>query len=1807
KPYGEGYIVSLSASVVIYLGPTLDIAIDQPGADIDTGIMMSGFGTIGSRVPLSRTPSDTEESPGWFGILDEEALNGSLARSAVPLAGSSSIDSWLSLLATPTVPSRLTFTYENVGNANLNFYTNNSYVSFDAWEPGPHTFMCDIEPGAHVLRWEASGYGYDGQTPGYSTLDAVSLEALPPRVWFLTPTQTVAESAGAVPVDLALEWPCGTPVNVSYLQSGNATAGADYSVSPAGTVTFAPGQTRTNFTVTVINDSAAEPGEFVLFTLSDGDGYRQGVPNQHALTILANDGIIELLQVILENGAAQTTNQTVQLLAVCSESPTDLLLSESPDFTDASWQSYADPVAFALSDGYGVKTVYVKARLALDGGGWSETGVGSATIERVACTLQDALDTDIAVTSGPDAAWFGQRTISHDGSDAAQSGPLPAYSYAESVMTTTVQGPVKLSFWWRVEAYYNSYLSLNVDGTPVSWLYGTTDWTYLTYRIPEGEHTLTWRFYQYYYQTGANCGWVDQLTVQPDWPAATFLASAQTVAESAGTLLIPIELDRVETTPVVVPFTLGGTATPGTDYTCEPSGSVTFAPGQTWTNLLVTLTDDTLPERGETILLTLNPESGALAGAIPAHTVHILYNDGAPAILALSQQNGATWATNRLVTLSVICDGTPTEIRISEDPLFNGADWQPFSATPSFLLSEGAGNKTIWAEVRMPLEGGGHIASDPFSLNLDVRPDLATALNVTEGQVASPGASPWFGQTTVSRDGAAAQSGAIGNNGLTVCSLTLEGEGTVGFWWKVSSEQGWDYLRFYADASLMASISGTSGDWAYLTHTFSGAGTHTLEWTYSKDGSASNGSDCGWVDQVDLSGWTFGKVATPTFLPPDGTLFDATLAVTVSCATAGAEIRYTLDGSEPTAASTLYTAPITLSATTTIRARASKTGRADSDLAQATYSKSIAPPSYLPIPGTVFSEPFAVTITNDAAGADIRFTTNGADPDISSQLYTVPVTVTTTTTFRARAFLDGYDPSAVAEATYVLSDIPAALDTGPLVVSQSENAPWFAQSAITFDGVDAMRSGAIGHSGNSWMEVVLTGPAKVSFRWKVSSENSYDWLTFTTNGVQHSRISGQTEWAQVSFALTQPGDVVLRWTYSKDGSGVVGEDAAFLDTLSILEPNQRTAAFTVASVFAREADGTREVTALLDEAAPADLYVPYALSGTATTGDDYTIAPAAFFFAAGGTQAVATVTLTDDAQEELAETLILTLLPTNNVTVASPSQHTLTLLPSDFPQAQPGLIGWWRADDGVITNAAGGVTNWLDRSGYRQAFAQTSDTRCPMWLADAANGKPAIRFDLTDDGMASGLNVQAPYTVYLVYASQDPSTAARRALQGSSNWMLGPYQAKQRHYAGAWIDDASLTTLTGRYAVCTARNTGTASTFWVDGVNRTAYADAAGAPGTLHLGASGYASGEKLGGDIVEILVYDRALNDAETELPGDALSAAYRIDTAYSPTVITLATQDQTLPEGTRQWIVEGTASGPAQTMLWSNRVSGASGTVSLPENGSWQVTLPLARGANQFSFWTLHSTAATLSLTVSGALEPFAVAMNDSGELRLARWKTDMHAFESWQPFDSVMGNGYARGLAVGDFDNDGFNDILAFRPSGPRHAVATLFKNDGSNRFVRAGSALVTGYNSSYVMRCAAADFNLDGHLDVALTGNGNNIPVFLLLGDGTGRFTQRNVPVVNGYGRGLTSADFDHDGCPDLAVSFYSSGAVHVLYGRGDGTFEPPVQIGTVSNDPYGLVALDVNQDGHPDLLCRSGGSAQTTLFAGNGNRQFAAGV
>ena len=77
-------------------------------------------------------------------------------------------------------------------------------------------------------------------------------------------------------------------------------------------------------------------------------------------------------------------------------------------------------------------------------------------------------------------------------------------------------------------------------------------------------------------------------------------------------------------------------------------------------------------------------------------------------------------------------------------------------------------------------------------------------------------------------------------------------------------------------------------------------------------------------------------VAAPTFNPASGTVEEGT-EVTISCATEGASIYYTLDNSTPSAESTLYTAPIVITEATSIRAIAIKEGMANSAVANASY------------------------------------------------------------------------------------------------------------------------------------------------------------------------------------------------------------------------------------------------------------------------------------------------------------------------------------------------------------------------------------------------------------------------------------------------------------------------------------------------------------------------------------------------------------------------------------------------------------------------------------------------------------------------------------------------------------------------------------------------------------------------------------------------------------------------------------------------------------------------------------------------------
>ena len=95
-----------------------------------------------------------------------------------------------------------------------------------------------------------------------------------------------------------------------------------------------------------------------------------------------------------------------------------------------------------------------------------------------------------------------------------------------------------------------------------------------------------------------------------------------------------------------------------------------------------------------------------------------------------------------------------------------------------------------------------------------------------------------------------AKSGVIGDNQVSSIFLTADvsTNGEISFWYKVSSEDSYDYLRFYIDNNALDGWSGTVA-WSQATYPVT-SGTHTFKWEYSKDYSVSSGDDCAWVDFI---------------------------------------------------------------------------------------------------------------------------------------------------------------------------------------------------------------------------------------------------------------------------------------------------------------------------------------------------------------------------------------------------------------------------------------------------------------------------------------------------------------------------------------------------------------------------------------------------------------------------------------------------------------------------------------------------------------------------------------------------------------------------------------------------------------------------------------------------------------------------------------------------------------------------------------------------------------------------------------------
>jgi hypothetical protein len=204
---------------------------------------------------------------------------------------------------------------------------------------------------------------------------------------------------------------------------------------------------------------------------------------------------------------------------------------------------------------------------------------------------------------------------------------------------------------------------------------------------------------------------------------------------------------------------------------------------------------------------------------------------------------------------------------------------------------------------------------------------------------------------------------------------------------------------------------------------------------------------------------------------------------------------------------------------------------------------------------------------------------------------------------------------------------------------------------------------------------------------------------------------------------------------------------------------------------------------------------------------------------------------------------------------------------------------------------------------------------------------------------------------------------------------------------------------------------------------------------------------------------------------------------------------------------------------------------------------------------------------------------------------------------------GNEPAAG-ATADFNGDGKAD-LAIMDSYTTSISILLGNGDGT--FTQGtiidgvGNTACIPFPVNQRANCSVitADFNHDGHADLAATSDFDNT-LIILLGDGKGGFAPASgSPItVGAFPETVRSGDFKNDGLLDLVVANGKDNTLSILLGNGDGTFTPasgsPVPVGGF---PFFTAVADFNSDGSADVAVSNADDSTVSILLGNGDGTF----
>jgi hypothetical protein len=226
---------------------------------------------------------------------------------------------------------------------------------------------------------------------------------------------------------------------------------------------------------------------------------------------------------------------------------------------------------------------------------------------------------------------------------------------------------------------------------------------------------------------------------------------------------------------------------------------------------------------------------------------------------------------------------------------------------------------------------------------------------------------------------------------------------------------------------------------------------------------------------------------------------------------------------------------------------------------------------------------------------------------------------------------------------------------------------------------------------------------------------------------------------------------------------------------------------------------------------------------------------------------------------------------------------------------------------------------------------------------------------------------------------------------------------------------------------------------------------------------------------------------------------------------------------------------------------------------------------------------------------------------------------------------------GVAFIDYDNDGWPDIFLVNGTdwpghASKHSTPKLYHNNHDGTFTDVTHKAGLDAAELYGMGVAIGDFDNDGYDDLFVTAYGQSR---LFHNNGNGTFTdvtqKAGLGGVQEFSTGAAWVDYDKDGRLDLVVAnyvqwspetdlyctldgksksyctpeSYKGTAVRLWHNRGDGTFEDVTKkagLGDPTSKTLGIAELDYDGDGWPDLLL-SNDTQPNKLYRNNGNGTF----